>query len=450
MRAFMVIGSLYGDEGKGLTTDWLVAQEQAAGRRCVVVRANGGTQAGHTVVTPQGVRKVHSHHGSGSLLGAPTYLGPEFLVSPMGWAMEREASPHLTEHTTYCSDQAPVQLPVDMMLNQLMEQRRGAHRHGSCGWGIGETVHRTLTGQFALRAKDLHGGKLGVTELYKLTTDYLRHRLPQLGLRELELPSEWQQRLHDGNILENWLAQAEQWRACTTPLHPADLPAIADTLVFEGAQGLGLDQEGAHHPHLTRSYTGARNPLDILRAINQDPRRASVESVECVYAVRAYATRHGAGPLEREGEPHGCVVDDPTNVPNHWQHSLRTAPLDIYYTADLIANDFARVLAEYPRALLTTMVTCVDQATSRYAYGCHDGHPEDEECTPQFMQGRLTSQARTFCLMLGHDTHGCRMLTSHGPTREHVQVDLEVPAAGDSHRANMRQLLQKMLAEAVA
>jgi len=64
-----VIGANFGDEGKGLMTDVLASR---APSRTLVVRANGGAQAGHTVVTPEGRRHVFGHVGSGALCGAPT------------------------------------------------------------------------------------------------------------------------------------------------------------------------------------------------------------------------------------------------------------------------------------------------------------------------------------------------------------------------------------------
>src|SRR5262245_50739362 len=69
VRATAVIGANFGDEGKGLLTDYLAAKDPAG---TVVIRCNGGAQAGHTVVTPAGRRHVFHHLGSGSLAGAST------------------------------------------------------------------------------------------------------------------------------------------------------------------------------------------------------------------------------------------------------------------------------------------------------------------------------------------------------------------------------------------
>ena len=78
MRARAVIGSNFGDEGKGLVVDYLC---KTGGE--VVVRFNGGAQAGHTVVTPEGLRHVFRHFGSGTLYGVPTFLSQFFIVNPI-------------------------------------------------------------------------------------------------------------------------------------------------------------------------------------------------------------------------------------------------------------------------------------------------------------------------------------------------------------------------------
>lgn len=84
MGARVVIGANFGDEGKGLVTDWLCAQ--GAG---VVVRFNGGAQAGHTVETPEG-RHVFHHLGSGTFCNVPTYLSQYFICNPILFLHELE------------------------------------------------------------------------------------------------------------------------------------------------------------------------------------------------------------------------------------------------------------------------------------------------------------------------------------------------------------------------
>jgi adenylosuccinate synthase len=77
MRVDVVIGAAYGDEGKGHVASCLASPES------IVVRFNGGCQAGHTVYSKSGVRRVFSHFGSGTMTGARTYLSKHFVCNPI-------------------------------------------------------------------------------------------------------------------------------------------------------------------------------------------------------------------------------------------------------------------------------------------------------------------------------------------------------------------------------
>jgi len=75
----IVIGSNFGDEGKGLITDYFANQYPNG----IVVRFNGGVQASHTVITPNSIRHMFSHFGSGTLSGLPTHLSEFFIANPI-------------------------------------------------------------------------------------------------------------------------------------------------------------------------------------------------------------------------------------------------------------------------------------------------------------------------------------------------------------------------------
>ena len=84
--AYAVLGASYGDECKGLTTDYLCSKTKGP---VTVIRFNGGAQAGHTVQAPNGTRHVFHHFSSGSMLGAQTYLGQHFVCNPILFHEER-------------------------------------------------------------------------------------------------------------------------------------------------------------------------------------------------------------------------------------------------------------------------------------------------------------------------------------------------------------------------
>lgn len=365
---YVVIGANYGDEGKGLLTDYLVRQSGAK----LVARFNGGAQAGHTVTT-DGQRHVFGHVGAGTFAGADTYLTSEFIVNPYLFAREMEMLDQkgfrpeiLVRHT------ARVTTIYDMAINAAIELSRGNNRHGSCGLGINETVTRDLFARqngepgWTLSAGDVKTGSYRrVTKvLEKIHTEWVPLRLKQLGLEDMP------ETFHTttGHILRNndyeahadRLMSAMQQMQLVYAVEPTSNPS---PVVFEGAQGLALDEELGEFPHVTRSITGLPQAIEGADVMG-------IKELQPVYATRAYLTRHGAGPLNNEGVTFTeQLLEDKTNVHNQWQGTFRYAPLDLrqlrhYIQADLqrsyrIADDYGIVLRDAVIA-----ITCMDQVAS--------------------------------------------------------------------------------------
>ena len=127
-----VIGLGFGDEGKGLFTDYLCSQVINP----LVIRFSGGQQAGHTVVY-EGVRHVFSNFGAGTLRGAPSYFAKTCTIDPVG--IVNELSVLLDKGVTpllFIDSHCPVTTPFDIRYNQANNQ------HGSCGVGVGATFNR--------------------------------------------------------------------------------------------------------------------------------------------------------------------------------------------------------------------------------------------------------------------------------------------------------------------
>lgn len=300
-RARVVIGANFGDEGKGLITDYLCAQ--GAG---VVVRFNGGAQAGHTVVTPDGRRHVFGHFGSGSFLGIPTFLSQFFVVNPLLFLKERDdllllgMSPVVYAHPTCL-----VTTFADMIINQRMEEARGAKRHGSVGVGFNETHERSNLPHLRITMADLWNNKPLGDVLAEICDKYARFRT--------------------GKPIEKPEAMIEAFtKACSTMaghIHPAGIGQCkALDPVFEGAQGLLLSQDNKENfPHVTRSFTGMKNARLLCE-------QAGIDQVEAYYVSRTYLTRHGAGVLV--GEDSTLRYADDTNLDHPYQGTLRFAKLD--------------------------------------------------------------------------------------------------------------------------
>lgn len=362
-RAWAVVGAAYGDEGKGLGVDALAHTLAKRGRRVLVARANGGAQAGHTVATPQGARHVFHHIGAGTFAGADTHLTRFFALHPTAFAREAESlAKHSVSVAVSADPMAPVTTPWDMLINQIVESTRAGGRHGSCGLGFGETLERTEKGPVLL-AQDLAGTGLRV-RLRTIQRDWLPQRLVALGVGQV--PEPFASVLCDDRINDAFEADAAFFLRNVALRADAEALGQADALVFEGAQGLLLDQDYGVFPHVTRSNTGLRNPA-ILAA------EAGYTAIDALYMTRAYGTRHGAGPLPLEAERlAGVVVEDETNAPNAWQGSLRLAPVNADALSDAISWD--RADAESRGVLVDaglgiSHLDCIDDSVEIWADG---------------------------------------------------------------------------------
>jgi adenylosuccinate synthase len=398
--AHAVIGANYGDEGKGLMTDYHAAP---AGPNGIVVRFNGGAQAGHTVTTPAGLRHVFSHFGSGTLGGASTYLARRFVCHPLMFFKERDAleAAGVEVPPVFVDGRAPVSTLYDILINQAVERRRGGHRHGSCGMGFGETVERNLDPAFALTVADLQQGAGWLLHRLGAIRDrYVQARLRALGIAALDAQdAEW---LASDAALQRFVHAAMRFKRTTRPAPPTLLADYAQ-VVFEGAQGLLLDQARGAFPYVTRSHTGMRNALEVAQ-------EAGIEVLDVTYATRAYLTRHGAGPLAGElpARPY-AGIEDRTNVPNEFQGTLRFAHLDLDVIERTVRADFADAL-DYPgiAASLNLAVSCLDQVGDTVT------HVED---------GALkTTTPVELATHLGRRLGARVVYTAWGPSRETVRV----------------------------
>ena len=256
--AQVVIGAQFGDEGKGRLVDYYAALDNNR----LVVRFNGGAQAGHTVITPDGRRQVFSHVGSGAFAGAATLLSRFFVANPILFLKEQAVLAGLGVTPTVLIDPAsPATTPYDMLINQIIERERGTGRHGSCGIGFGETLERNLRPDYALTVGELTQGGLA-DRLNAIRRDYAPGRLAQLGFGEIH--GREKARFESDAILERYIDDVQRFLQAVT-VTAADTAIRGRSLIFEGAQGLLLDQERGFFPYVTRSHTGLRNVLTLAR-----------------------------------------------------------------------------------------------------------------------------------------------------------------------------------------
>lgn len=351
--AFAVIGGAYGDEGKGLTVD-TIADSVGEG---VVVRTNGGAQAGHTVVTPDGRRHVFHHIGSGALAGRPTHWSGFAVAHPMFLLEEIKEVQALGGNAQISIDpMAAITTPFDILINQAVEIARGADRHGSCGMGFGETIERNLHLEFDIKARTLFAPDLR-RRLTAIRDEWVPQRLAKLGVATPD--PKIAEILADEATIENFIADSEAFLAFVDIFPDRRLLELGP-VIFEGAQGLQLDQDYGAFPHVTRSNTGLVNMVEIAA-------RAGIDRIDAVYATRAYTTRHGAGPMLREVDVLECFdVIDPTNKPNAWQGAIRYADLDLDHLRAAITFDVGRVADGRVNVNPMIAVGCLDQATAPF------------------------------------------------------------------------------------
>lgn len=355
----VVIGANFGDEGKGLTTDYLslcYGYENP-----IVVRFNGGAQAGHTVVTPEGKRHVFSHVGSGALQDVPTYLSDDFIVDPIAYFNEMNDLLSLSiVPKVYIDSQSKLTTPYDFMLNMALEKIRGNNKHGSCGYGINEVMQRHLQDdeRFHTQTSLIHDIPALKEKMALIRNEWLPKRIAELGFdvnRVLQYI--------DGSdfVIEDFSKWCTMLSQHFTVELVDEFPDEYETIICEGAQGLLLDQDNKQFfPNVTHSHTGMTNVVKFAKKYNG-------EIASITYVTRAYLTRHGAGVLPHEGiEPGIHVLTDDTNKFNHHQEHFRYAPLDVDLLFQSISNDLDTNMQHTNSAEVNLMVTCVDHLHSTF------------------------------------------------------------------------------------
>ena len=326
MTAHLVAGLAFGDEGKGATTDALVRQYSAD----LVIRYNGGAQCAHNVVTPSGVHHTFAQFGSGTFIpGCRTYLSQFVLVNP-GTMLVEELDLQTQGVTDawsrmFVHKKAVVTTPYQISVNRLQEMDRGNERHGSTGMGIGVTREDHLK----------HGDKvLMVEDLYSpsRTRDKLRfiRQLSQekVGDIRLKTPQMEQEVLRITRDVEtdSWvMARYYDWYSKMRERIVDSPPPSKTNVVFEGAQGMLLDEEYGFKPHTTWSDITFNNANRILREMGMDPHFANKIGV-----LRTYFTRHGAGPFPSENP--NVVFDETHNKGEDYTGAIRKGDFDLPMT----------------------------------------------------------------------------------------------------------------------
>lgn len=345
----VIIGANFGDEGKGLMTNYFCEQARNNNQSAIVVLHNGGSQRSHTVSLSPNIRHAFRHFGSGAFQGADTYFAEDFIIDPINLVSEFAEIVNLgckTKVKMYANKNCKVSLPCDALINCIKETERNVGKHGSCGCGIYETIKRNQKKELSLSAYELskmtksaiiqlieESRKYAITEIRNWCLEHNIIKLSDTSLMYYKMLMEYEE------IVNSYIYDAQSLKIMS--FVDDTILNEYDNVIFEGGQGLLLDQNNmAYFPHLTPSNTGSINPCNIIKSAG-----LTNSNIELCYVTRTYLTRHGAGPLLTECDkininPH---MHDKTNEPNIFQGTLRYGYMDtedLYKRIHEDENDF--------------------------------------------------------------------------------------------------------------
>lgn len=282
MSAFIVIGAQWGDEGKGKMTDYLAEDAD------VVVRFQGGNNAGHTVVVGDKEYKLRLIP-SGILYDDKTnVIGNGVVVDPKALFEEIEylegVGVKITPEKLIISDRAHLIMPYHKVLDKLKEKARGKNDIGTTGRGIGPCY----TDKFE---------RCGIRVCDLMHEDVFREKLEQ----NIEAKNAYITKVLGGEplnyeeILKEYLELAKKLRpfVADTSVKVYDAIKADKTVLFEGAQGMLLDIDYGTYPYVTSSNTTAGG---VAAGSGIGPRMIT----NAVGIAKAYTTRVGKGPFPTE------------------------------------------------------------------------------------------------------------------------------------------------------
>lgn len=279
MSVTAIVGAQWGDEGKGRIVDYLAQHAD------MVIRFQGGDNAGHTVINEYGVFRLHLvpsgifNPATQCIVGPGTVVNPETLIREMA----ELSSAGVALDNLWLADRAQVVMPYHRLLDGLEETARGSEQIGTTRRGIGP-AYADKAARIGIRLGDLK------------RPDLLRSRLAQaLPQKNLALQHFGQSPLAFDDLFEQALA----WGRALGPRIVDTLPMVQDAvrgnkrILLEGQLGVMRDLDWGTYPYVTSSNpiaggacTGAGLPPSAI--------------TEVVGVVKAYCTAVGAGPFPTE------------------------------------------------------------------------------------------------------------------------------------------------------
>jgi len=329
---FLVAGLGWGDEGKGTIVDYLV-REYAVG---IVVRFNGGPQAQHNVVTPEGMHHGFSQFSSGTFVPrVKTYLSRYMLVDPWMLMIERgmlkKKNVHDAVSRLFMHPECLMVTPYHRLVCCAKELARGGLRYGTTGLGVGEAVlGEKIDADYAPRMRDI----FDIPKLRRKMAHLHAEKLDQAEQIVCEHPDNSAlQKLFFGfknnffwsNLVDFLGAFTEKFgHSVKDNDYLSNMVRAENSLVFEGAQGVLLDPKyGLIPPYVTKTNTTFKNAHALIEEIGLE------KNIVRIGVTRAYATKHGYGPFLTEDHNLLARLIEFHNVYNEWQGLMRVGWLDL-------------------------------------------------------------------------------------------------------------------------
>jgi len=275
-----VIGAQWGDEGKGKITDLLSRSAD------VVVRYQGGVNAGHTIVVQDQTFKLHLipsgilYPDTECIIGCGTVIDPQVLIKEL----DQLEALNISTRNLLISETAHVTMPYHRLIDQAAEERRGTHKIGTTGRGIGPT-YADKSERTGIRILDLMDAK-ELREQLQWTINYKNVILEKLyNLSPLDPEA----------VIEQYLEYADRLRphVVDTSLKINDAIQRRRNILFEGAQGTLLDLDHGTYPYVTSS-----NPVAGGACVGTGVGPTMIDRV--IGVAKAYTTRVGEGPFPTE------------------------------------------------------------------------------------------------------------------------------------------------------
>ncbi|MEM8675427.1 MAG: adenylosuccinate synthase [Cyanobacteria bacterium P01_G01_bin.67] len=280
MANVIVIGAQWGDEGKGKITDLLSRSAD------VVVRSQGGVNAGHTVVVSGQTFKLHLipsgilYPNTECIIGSGTVIDPQVLIEEI----EQLKALGVTVDNLHISQTAHITMPYHRKIDQAAEESRGEYKIGTTGRGIGPTYadksERTGIRVLDLMNPDQLQKQLGWTINYKNVILEKLYNLPPLDSKK---------------VIEEYLKYAEFLKpfVIDSSLEIYEAVRKKKNILFEGAQGTLLDLDHGTYPYVTSS-----NPIAGGACVGAGVGPTTIDRV--IGVAKAYTTRVGEGPFPTE------------------------------------------------------------------------------------------------------------------------------------------------------